>query len=99
MTTTFACRATTLPLTYFHQCVGGALFQLMNKRLTSRYPSITVAAYGYALGTVLLLLVVIPLRAGSAEAWLLRPAGCVALARACPDLYSKGRASRGAGCA
>ena len=32
------------------QCVGGALFQLANKNLTSRYPSITVAAYGYAVG-------------------------------------------------
>ena len=54
----------------------------MNKRLTSRYPSITVAAYGYAVGTLLLLLLVVPLRAGSADAWVLRYAGCVALAYA-----------------
>ena len=54
----------------------------MNKRLTGRYPSITVAAYGYAVGTLLLLLLVVPLRAGSADAWVLRYAGCVALAYA-----------------
>ena len=54
----------------------------MNKRLTSRYPSITVAAYGYAVGTLLLLLLVVPLRAGSADAWVLPYAGCVALVSA-----------------
>ena len=54
----------------------------MNKRLTGRYPSITVAAYGYAVGTLLLLLLVVPLRAGETDAWVLRPAGCAALAYA-----------------
>ena len=81
----------------------------MNKRLTSRYPSITVAACaatpfepghpplclpadptfaphrsdGYAVGTLLLLVIVIPLRAGSAGAWALRPVGCAALVTLC----------------
>ena len=65
-----------------HRCVGGALFQLLNKKLTGRYPSVTVAAYGYCLGTALLVLLVVPLRAGTPAAWLLPPAGCAALAYA-----------------
>ena len=69
----------------------------MNKRLTSRYPSIAVAAYGYALGTVLLLLLVIPLRADSAEAWLLRPAGCVLTRGLPPPPSSAGADGLGGG--
>ena len=42
------------------QCIGGAVFQLMNKQLTGRYASITVAAYGYSVGTLLLLALVAP---------------------------------------
>ena len=66
------------------QCVGGAIFQLINKQLTGRYPSITVAAYGYCLGTLMLLLVVLPLRATTTGVWqqpLFFPA-CGALAYA-----------------
>ena len=64
------------------QCAGGAVFQLLNKRLTGRYPSITVAAYGYGLGTLMLAVVVLPMRAADAGAWRLPAAGYAALAYA-----------------
>lgn len=64
------------------QCVGGATFQLLNKKLTTKYPSIMVAAVSYCAGTMLLALIVVPLRYSTPAAWVLPPSGCGALAYA-----------------
>ena len=58
------------------QCVGGSAFQLLNKRLTGRYPSIMVASVGYCAGTLLLMLIVVPLRGRHTAAWALPQQGC-----------------------
>ena len=61
------------------QCFFGSMFFLLQKTVLGRYPSLQVTAWGYCMGGVLMVLVVLP-QATSASDWAIDSNEALAIA-------------------